>query len=114
MGVMENAFPENVVVTTVDSIINWARKSAIWPMYEYLIDHGYPIAVQTRSIDGGWDGNHPVGDLNAILTWAGENGVMSLELPRGWQAHVDASVLAAANAAMNANALGASAEPPAE
>jgi len=90
------------------------HKSAIWPMYEYLIDHGYPIAVQTRSIDGGWDGNHPVGDLNAILTWAGENGVMSLELPRGWQAHVDASVLAAANAAMNANALGASAEPPAE
>ncbi len=82
-------------------------------LYEYLFDHGYPVAAQTRSVDGGYDGEHPVGDLNAILTWAGEHGVMSVELPRGWQSHVDADVLAAANAAMQANALFVSAPPPA-
>lgn len=85
--------------------------SPIWPLYEYLIDHNYPIALQTRSLSGGFDGNHPVGDLNLILTWAAEHNVMSVELPRGWQSHVDATVLANANAAMKANALRSSTPP---
>ena len=83
-----------------------------WPLYEYLLDRGYPVAAQTRSLDGGWDGDHPIGDLNAILAWAGEHGLMSLELPRGWQSHVDPDVLAAANAAMQANALAVGAPSP--
>jgi NADH-quinone oxidoreductase subunit B len=29
---LANRFDENVVTTTVDNVINWARKSAIWPM----------------------------------------------------------------------------------
>jgi len=32
MGLIEHALPENVLTTTVDSIINWGRKSAIWPL----------------------------------------------------------------------------------
>ena len=32
MGLVDNRFGDNVVTTTVDSVINWARKSAIWPM----------------------------------------------------------------------------------
>lgn len=32
MGWIENKFEKNFVVTTVDYVFNWARKSAIWPM----------------------------------------------------------------------------------
>ena len=32
MGLVEHKLPENVLTTTVDSIINWGRKSAIWPL----------------------------------------------------------------------------------
>ena len=32
MGLIEHSLPENVVTTTVDEIINWARKNSIWPM----------------------------------------------------------------------------------
>jgi NADH-quinone oxidoreductase subunit B len=32
MSVLANRFEENVLTTTVDSVINWARRSAIWPM----------------------------------------------------------------------------------
>ncbi len=31
-GVIQNRFDENVVTTTVDSLVNWARKSSLWPM----------------------------------------------------------------------------------
>ncbi|HEY6146582.1 MAG TPA: NADH-quinone oxidoreductase subunit B family protein [Thermoanaerobaculia bacterium] len=32
MGLVDNRFEENVLTTTVDSVINWARRSSIWPM----------------------------------------------------------------------------------
>ena len=32
MGIDERAFQHNVVTTTVDSVVNWARKSSLWPM----------------------------------------------------------------------------------
>jgi len=32
MGVIEDRFHPNVLVTTVDRVFNWARKSALWPM----------------------------------------------------------------------------------
>ncbi len=32
MGVVEHKFEENILTTTVDGIINWARRSALWPM----------------------------------------------------------------------------------
>ncbi len=32
MGWIENRFEKNFLVTTVDYVFNWARKSAIWPM----------------------------------------------------------------------------------
>jgi len=32
MGWIENKFEKNFLVTTVDYVFNWARKSAIWPM----------------------------------------------------------------------------------
>ena len=32
MSILANRFEENVLTTTVDSVINWARRSAIWPM----------------------------------------------------------------------------------
>jgi NADH-quinone oxidoreductase subunit B len=31
-GVLQNKLPDNVVFTTVDEIVNWARKSSLWPM----------------------------------------------------------------------------------
>jgi NADH-quinone oxidoreductase subunit B len=31
-GLVDNRFEDNVVTTTVDSVINWARRSSIWPM----------------------------------------------------------------------------------
>ncbi|MBL6935890.1 MAG: NADH-quinone oxidoreductase subunit B [Alphaproteobacteria bacterium] len=31
MGILENRFPDNVFFSTADSIINWSRKSALWP-----------------------------------------------------------------------------------
>jgi NADH-quinone oxidoreductase subunit B len=32
MGLVENRFEDNVLTTSVDSVINWARRSSIWPM----------------------------------------------------------------------------------
>ena len=32
MGVAESGFERNIVTTTVDSVVNWARKSSLWPM----------------------------------------------------------------------------------
>ena len=31
MGTLENRFPDNVFFSTADSLINWGRKSALWP-----------------------------------------------------------------------------------
>ncbi len=32
MGVLDQRFEKNFLITTVDYIFNWARKSAIWPL----------------------------------------------------------------------------------
>ena len=32
MGWIENRFEQNFIVTTVDQIFNWARKSSLWPL----------------------------------------------------------------------------------
>src|SRR4029450_1988118 len=32
MGILDARLPQSVVTTTVDSVFNWARRSAIWPM----------------------------------------------------------------------------------
>ncbi len=32
MGLIEHKLPDNVMTASVDGIINWARKSAIWPL----------------------------------------------------------------------------------
>jgi len=32
VGLIENAFPENVLTTTVDALIGWGRKNSLWPM----------------------------------------------------------------------------------
>lgn len=32
MGILENRFEENILTTTVDAMLGWARKSSIWPL----------------------------------------------------------------------------------
>jgi NADH-quinone oxidoreductase subunit B len=32
MGWLQNKFEKNFMITTVDYVFNWARKSAVWPM----------------------------------------------------------------------------------
>ena len=32
MGVLDDRFAPSVITTTVDTVFNWARKSALWPM----------------------------------------------------------------------------------
>ena len=32
MGYIENKFEKNFVISTVDYVFNWARKSALWPL----------------------------------------------------------------------------------
>jgi NADH-quinone oxidoreductase subunit B len=32
MGLVDDRFEDNVLTTSVDSVINWARRSSIWPM----------------------------------------------------------------------------------
>ena len=32
MSWLQNEFEKNFLITTVDYVFNWARKSAIWPM----------------------------------------------------------------------------------
>ncbi len=31
MGLLENKLAPNVITTNIDAVINWARKSSIWP-----------------------------------------------------------------------------------
>jgi NADH-quinone oxidoreductase subunit B len=32
MGLIEHRFEDNIITTTVDGLINWARKSSLWPV----------------------------------------------------------------------------------
>jgi len=32
MGYLENRYERNLIITTVDHVFNWARKSALWPL----------------------------------------------------------------------------------
>lgn len=32
MGLMEHRFSDNIITTTVDGVINWARRSSLWPL----------------------------------------------------------------------------------
>ncbi len=32
MGLIEHRFNDNFLTTTIDQVINWARKSSLWPM----------------------------------------------------------------------------------
>jgi len=32
MGVMEHKFSDNVLTTSVDGLVNWARRSSLWPV----------------------------------------------------------------------------------
>ena len=32
MSLLENRFGDNIVTTTVDSLLNWSRASSLWPM----------------------------------------------------------------------------------
>jgi len=32
MGIVEHRFQENILTTTLDYLVGWARKSALWPM----------------------------------------------------------------------------------
>jgi hypothetical protein len=32
MGLIEHRFDDNIITTTIDRVLNWARESSIWPM----------------------------------------------------------------------------------
>ncbi|MEF3255307.1 MAG: NADH-quinone oxidoreductase subunit B [Deferribacterales bacterium] len=32
MGLMEHKFSDNIITATVDGVINWARRSSLWPV----------------------------------------------------------------------------------
>lgn len=32
MGLIERSLPTNIITTTIDGVINWARRSSLWPM----------------------------------------------------------------------------------
>ncbi len=32
MGLLEHRFDDNIITTTVDDVLGWARKSSLWPM----------------------------------------------------------------------------------
>ncbi|BAI81435.1 NADH-quinone oxidoreductase, B subunit [Deferribacter desulfuricans SSM1] len=32
MGLIEHKFSDNIITATIDGVINWARKSSIWPV----------------------------------------------------------------------------------
>jgi len=32
MGLIENKYPDNIITTSVDGLVNWARKYSLWPM----------------------------------------------------------------------------------
>jgi NADH-quinone oxidoreductase subunit B len=32
MGVIENRFEPNILISTYDAVINWARRSSVWPL----------------------------------------------------------------------------------
>lgn len=65
-----------------------------------------PFTLQSRSLDGGYDGNHPLGDLNTLITvGAQQRRLMALELPRGnWQDQVAADTITTATPVMAGNA----------
>jgi len=49
MGLIEHTLPDNVMTASVDGIINWARKSAIWPLTFGLACCAIEMIVATTS-----------------------------------------------------------------
>ena len=74
-------------------------------LYEFLRDH-VPATGQTRSLNGGFDGNHPLGDLAVVVEkLTTDYRWMAVEIPRGdWQSQLTSEQVAAANYAGAANA----------
>lgn len=68
-------------------------------LYEFLRDTA-PATGQTRSLNGGYDGDHPIGDLAVVVDkLTRDYRWMAVELPRGdWQSHLTPDQVAAANA----------------
>ena len=50
MGIAEHKFEENILTTTVDGVVSWARKSAIWPMTFGLACCAIEMIVTTCSL----------------------------------------------------------------
>lgn len=74
-----------------------------WPLYDHFLSGGMPWTLQTRSLRGGYDGNHGLGDLSKVVDWSAKNGVLAVELPRGWESHLTDEEVDAANGLMGAN-----------
>lgn len=73
-------------------------------LYDFLSSTG-PFTLQSRSLAGGFDGNHPLGDMAATVRAAAEKKAMAFELPRGdWQSQLPPETVAAVNAQMATNA----------
>jgi NADH-quinone oxidoreductase subunit B len=49
MGVVEHRFEDNILTTSVDWMINWARKSALWPLTFGLACCAIEMMVATMS-----------------------------------------------------------------
>ncbi len=49
MGLIEHTLPDNVLTASVDGIINWARKSALWPLTFGLACCAIEMIVTTTS-----------------------------------------------------------------
>lgn len=81
-------------------------------LYHYIRDTA-PFTLQTRSFNGGYDGNHQLGDLPTIIQWGMTNRVMAIELPRGdWQTRLTPELVAEANYALTGNAATWNTTPP--
>lgn len=77
-------------------------RSGIWAYYDRYLSGGAAFTLQTRSLDGGYDGNHPLGDLPTVISLAASKGVAAVELPRGWQRHLTDEQIIEANEQMGA------------
>lgn len=86
------------------SLIDGTAFQSAKAMYDFILGHHYLFNIQTQALSNPDAGGAGMGNPAVVLGWARANGLLSVELPGGWQSF-PTTVLASVNQAMHSQVI---------